>query len=464
MAARKPHILILMTDQQRADCLSAAGHPHVKTPNMDSLAQEGVRFTRVYTTSPVCMPARSSFLSGLYCHNHGQWGNYGSLPADVDTYLRHAKAAGYRTCHVGKSHLYPQEGSHHLNEQLPYMHALGWDDVVETTGPWATVNVDSIMTDHWRTVGCLDTYRDDYAKRREVQGAATWPSPMPTGEHLDDFIGRQAVRYVNEYDRKEPLLLFVGFGGPHEPWDPPKDYAERYNPATMDVPKPGMEPGPWVPPEAAQHQRTLQNPQKKLTDDVYKQIRALYFAKISHIDTWFGEIIGAFKKKGFWENTTVIFWSDHGEMLGDKYRLFKSVFYEESVHVPLIIRQPGCPAAGKVSPSLVQQTDVFPTILELAGCPPKQGAFGKSLVPLLSEPEEKLHDAVFSEIGRRVMIRDAGHKMVVGSSGAVLKLYDLIADPHEEINVLGKNEYQGQVVSMKERLLNWYLATPSRIR
>ena len=160
----------------------------------------------------------------------------------------------------------------------------------------------------------------------------------------------------------------------------------------------------------------------------------------------------------------VIFWSDHGEMLGDKYRLFKSVFYEESVHVPLIIRQPGCAAMGTVSPGLVQQTDVFPTILELTGCPPKQGAFGKSLVPLLGKLEGKLHDSVFSEIGQRVMIRDERYKLVVNSSGVILKLYDLMEDPQEEINLLGKKVYEGQISLMTERLLNWYLATPVRIR
>ena len=86
--ANKPNILILMTDQQRGDCLSCADHPTVNTPNMDRLAAEGVRFERFYTTCPVCMPARSSFASGQYCHNHGQWGNYGRLPADCDTYMR----------------------------------------------------------------------------------------------------------------------------------------------------------------------------------------------------------------------------------------------------------------------------------------------------------------------------------------------------------------------------------------
>src|SRR5690349_19682631 len=107
--ANRRHIVIVMPDQWRADCFSATGHPVVKTPALDRLMAESVRFDRAYTPSPICQPARSSFLSGLYCHNHGQWWNYGQLPRGVDTYALRLRAAGYRTCHVGKSHLYEHE-------------------------------------------------------------------------------------------------------------------------------------------------------------------------------------------------------------------------------------------------------------------------------------------------------------------------------------------------------------------
>ncbi len=458
---KRPHILILMPDQQRADCLSCAGNTAIRTPNMDRLAREGVRFNNAYTTCPLCMPARSSFLSGLYCHNHGQWANTGHLPEDADTYLHHVKDVGYHTCHVGKSHLHPHFCGFHLDQAKPFMNRLGWDDVFEVTGPHATRVCESIMTDHWREIGCLDTFRDDYTKRAEVPSTqGTWPSPMPEGETLDDFVGRTAVEYVQGYTSDEPLLLFVGFGGPHEPWDPPPDWAARYDPAAMSAMKPTTEPGPWVPPVAAEHQRSMQDPQEwRITPEINGKIRALYYAKISHIDWWFGQILDAFQQRGMLDDTAVIFWSDHGEMLCDKGRLFKSVFYEEAVRVPLIIRPPRYDKGGSICESIVNQIDAFPTILDFAGCTSEPRGFGVSLAPALADPGIRLHDAVFSEIDSRTMIRDERFKMVLNQQGDVLKLYDLVEDPGEEVNLVGRPGVQKEIERLKQRTLVWYLET-----
>ena len=459
----RPHVLILMPDQFRADSLSCAGHPVVRTPNLDRLAAEGVRFENAYTTCPVCMPARSSFLSGLFCHNHAQWGNYGHLPPEADTFAKRLAAAGYRTCHVGKSHYYPHARGKHLGEHVPFMNALGWQEVYEVTGPHATRTTDSIMTDHWRRVGCLETFRRDYS-RREAAGwvAATWPSPMPKGEGLDDFVGRTAVEYIACLDRDEPLLMFVGFGGPHEPWDPPADWAEMYDPAKMDPAMPPAEPPAWLPPPAAEHQKKLQRAPEALTGEVVGQIRALYYAKISHIDWWIGRILEALGDRGMLDNTAVVFWSDHGEMLCDKGRLYKSVFYDQAARVPMIVRTPDRRGAGSVSAALASLVDIFPTVLELARCEPKASAFGRSLVPLLSDFSAPHHDAVFSEIDRRTMIRDDRYKMVVDCAGSVLKLYDMLEDSAEAVNLVGRKGTEGAIARLRDRMLNWYLGTQLR--
>src|ERR1035437_5177218 len=136
--AKRRHVVIVMPDQWRADCFSGVGHGVVKTPVVDGLMREGVRFARAYTTCPICMPARASFLSGMFCHNHGQWWNYGQLPTDADTYARRLREAAYRTCHVGKSHLYSHGERDHLRNHEGYMRGLGFEDVFEVTGPLAT--------------------------------------------------------------------------------------------------------------------------------------------------------------------------------------------------------------------------------------------------------------------------------------------------------------------------------------
>jgi len=458
----RPHILILMTDQQRGDCLSCAGHPVVKTPVLDALAGEGVRFANAYTSSPVCMPARSSFLSGLYVHNHGQWNNYGHLAEDVDTYLHHVKRAGYRTCHVGKSHLFQHRPGEDMRDYDPFMHRLGWDDVMETGGPWGSVEAGSIASDHWKRLGVWEKLRADYERRRHRNDGhikSLWPSVLPEGETLDDFVACTAADYVRSYEREGPLLLFVGFGSPHEPWDPPKSWADRYDPEAMPPPKPATEPGEWVPAKAAARQREWQS-MLDLAPEQIATIAARYYAKISHADECAGRVIKAFRDRGWLDRTAVLFWSDHGEMLGSKRRLHKGVFYEESAHVPLILRRPGEPNAGAAVEGLVEITDVFPTILDLAGCPPKEGIQGRSLVPVCGDPSARVHDAVFSEIGfdSTTMIRDERYKMVVDCEGDGLMLYDLTDDPDEHVNLLGRPDMAEAEARLRDRLLRWHLA------
>jgi len=443
--------------------MSCAGHPIVRTPNMDRLAAEGTRFANVSTTCPICMPARSSFLSGLYSHNHGQWGNYGHLPAGTDTFALRLQESGYHTCHVGKSHYYVHLRQDHLDNHKSFLAALGWSETYETTGPWATQHTDSIVTDHWKSIGCLDTFRDDYARRREVGWKdATWPSPMPEGETLDDFVGRRAVEYIEGYRGEDPLLMFVGFAGPHEPWDPPADWAAEYNPADMDEPLPITQGPEWLPPEAREHHCKLQNLDSCPTPEQAAAIRALYYAKISHIDSWVGKIRQSLEDRGMLDNTIIILWSDHGEMLCDKGRFAKSVFYEQSLKVPLIIRPPKAAHAGATCDAPVSLVDMFPTIVELAGAEPKPEAFGKSLAGLLRDPETVHHDAVFSEYMDRTMVFDGRYKMVVDAKGQALKLYDLDEDPDESLNLVGREGTDDTIARLRDRLLRWQLATQVR--
>jgi len=292
---------------------------------------------------------------------------------------------------------------------------------------------------------------------------------MPEEEHLDAFIGRLTVEYLSNYNRREPFLVFVGFGGPHPPFDPPPSWAEKYDPKEiekLDLAKPVTKPGPWVPSLAAEHQRKLQNDSLKITPEINARMRALYYAKISHIDWWVGKILDTLEERGMLDNTAIVFCSDHGEMLGDKGRLGKGVFYEESVHIPLIIRPVEADSRGTVCDKLVSLIDIYPTILDLAGCKSVWRGFGKSLLPLINEPEAPHHDAVFSEIEsfsiRRTMIINERFKMVIDNAGTVLKLYDLKEDPEENVNLVGKTDTEKIVSKLKHRTLTWILETQTR--
>jgi len=315
----RPHILILMTDQQRGDSMGCAGADPLRTPNMDRLAAEGVRFANAVTTCPLCMPARASFVSGLHCHSHGMWANRGQLPADDETFFQHLQRAGYYTAYVGKSHFYGHGNGDHLRDHEPYMHARGLDYVHETTGPWATTKCRSYMTDRWEKLGLYEAFKDDYARRKGHHTAA-WPSPLPTEEFLDSYIGREAAEFVDGYDGTKPVCLFVGFGGPHEPFDAPGKYATMYDPAACP---------PAVPPEPIpsglapaargylQRRRGYLNGAEAIDPAAAAATRANYYGKISLIDDWFGRILDAFEGRGWLDDTLVVHWSDHGEMCGD---------------------------------------------------------------------------------------------------------------------------------------------------
>ena len=466
MSADRPNILILMTDQQRADCLSCAGHRQLKTPNMDRLAAEGVLFSHACTSSPLCMPARASFISGLCVHNHDMWTNKGELPADDESLFQHLRNAGYYTGHIGKSHYYEHRGFH-MREREPYMNARGFDYVHETTGPWATCRCDSYMTDDWRKKGLLDRFRRDYEDRRKARpNVVVRPSPLPVEDFMDSYIGRQGVRFLEEYDRDEPFALFIGFGGPHEPWDAPGEYAEMYDPAETPPRIGPAEPGDWVPERAAEWQRSGRN--EAMTEDDIRRIRANYCGKIALLDGWFGRIFAACEEKGLMDELLVVFWSDHGEMAGDHHLVHKSRFFESALRVPLIFRWPGHIPAGKTSSALAETIDIMPTILEALGAEPRRPCMGESLWPVLRDPSKTLREAVLSEVERggkrNMMVRTERYKYAVHDDGEGYMLYDLQEDPEERDNLIGRPDCGNIEAEMRDRLLRRLCETQYTMR
>lgn len=457
-----PPILILMCDQQRADAMGCAGTPLLRTPNMDRLAADGVRFPNACTVSPLCMPARASFVSGLYPHNHGMWGNRGELPADDETFFHHLQRMGYHTAYIGKSHFYEQGGMQHMRDREPWMRRRGIDTVHETTGPWATCNTKSWVTDDWETKGLWQVFRDDYAKRREAGGwKATWASPLPEEEHLDSKIGRKAVDFIDGYQDDKPLCLFVGFGGPHEPWDPPGRYAAMYDPA--DCPT-GIPPE-RVPGSLPEHAR--ERLQRGRVDDVdpdaARKIHALYYGKVSLLDDWFGEVLAAYERKGWLDDTLAVHWSDHGEMLCDLGRLHKSVFFRSSLDIAMTVRWPGRFDGGKVSDALVETIDVFPTLLEAVGAEPSKRCLGRSMWPCLRDAASaEVREAAFSEIDDTTMIRTKKWKYACDSAGRGYMLFDLENDPDETHNLIGTAGADAIKAEMRERLLEFHLSTQVR--
>lgn len=423
----RPNILFIMTDQMRADSWGPS------TPNIAGLAAPGVAFRNCVTNSPICAPARASLLAGLYPHQLGVWDNGPhTFPARAENWVRVLRDAGYRTSVIGKTHYYPYNGSvPDMRLAEPLLHEYGYQDVDEIPGPRVSGTLMSHMTAAWRNLGYLEKVREDLASRYSGNHAVSRESALPLEWYPDVYVGRKAEEYLANYDRDQPFFCFVSFGGPHDPWDCPREYLSRFEnypvpeplPAFLDA-NPRRPRGTWDKP--------VDYPPFSRADVM--AIRRNYAGKVSLIDDQVGRILRALERAGRLENTVVVFSSDHGEMNGDHGRLYKSNFLESALKVPLIVQAPGCRHAE--TDELVELLDIGPTILAFAGLKPEYAQVGISFADLVfGEGASSGRDFVISEYDREIMVFDGRWKMVVNREGEPYLLFDLLDDPDEQRNL-----------------------------
>ena len=434
------NILFLMTDQQRWDTIDS-NSGWVKTPNLDRIAQEGVRFDNCITTTPICMPARLTLATGQYPHNNHVWTNVNhTMSADADNWMREIKKLGYRTSLFGKTHLYPH-GKNDMRAMEPLVHAWGLDDINEIGGPQASRVGMSHMTAMWQNKGLLESFREDLNERSRNKVHVARPSALPLVDYYDTYVGQQAKQYLADYDREEPWFCWVSFAGPHSPWDAPEPYASMYDPDVM--PKPATHDGDG--PEPYRPARW------NLESGDIAPMRANYAGNVTLIDDQIGEILAVIESRGELADTVIAFTSDHGEMNGDHGLSGKSNFYDGAIRVPLIIRAPGRTRAGCVNPALVEMCDLGPTLVELAGGAIGYQQFARSLAGVLEGGSHR-EDAL-SEYNGEFMLMTDTWKMALNRQGETCMLFNRFDDPGEERNLAAVPEYQADVDAMRQRLL-----------
>lgn len=446
----QPNILFLFTDQLRADALGCTGG-WIRTPNIDRLAEEGTRFSQCFTNSPVCIPARASLATGRYPHNTGIWKNcHTALPPTAATWMQAIRAAGYRTSLFGKTHLHPHKGD--LRDREYLIHAYGLDDVDEIAGPRASREVMSHMTERWQRLGLLEAYRSDYAERFSHRPWVARPSVLPLEEYADVYVGRRALEYLQAYDRPQPWFCWVSFGGPHEPWDAPRPYADRYRP--QDMP-PALVPAEGPPPARDGNlYRLMRDPESHppFADGEVAALRANYAGNVTLIDDQIGAILDAVRSRGEWDDTVVLFSSDHGEMNGDYGLIYKENFLDSAVRIPLIVRAPGL-AGGRVNDGPVELMDAGATLADMAGAALEHRQFARSLAPLLrGETSDHRRDAL-SEIHGEIMLADSRWKAVLNTEGQVYLLFDRARDPRELVNLACRPEMEDVERGLRLRIL-----------
>jgi arylsulfatase len=476
--APRPNILIVIPDELRADALSYAGHPVFRTPHIDRIAKEGVWFRNAYCSAPLCMPARASMLTGTYPHNHHIQENAGALPPDDESYALLLRDAGYATAYVGKTHFGSDAPGRDFIAHEADVRRRGFDYVHQVPGPMALTRTVNHLTRRWEELGLLELYREDYRRRAADPGAGAWASPLPLEEFADSYVGARAEDWLRSYRQARPFLLVVGFGGPHPPFDAPEPYASRYRPEDLPPPLPAGELGDWLPGHAREYMERLTGGDRRGESTpgapgagevgvrISQQRMANYGGKIALIDDRVGRLLDVLDERGWTENTLVIFLSDHGEMGGDHGRYHKSVFFESSVRIPFAMRWPTGFSGGQGLDPLIEQLDLFATVLDAGGAGPSRRAFARSLLPLARAGAneglgagEGPREAVYSELKREIMVRDARYKYVVDAQGRGVQLYHLEADPTEQRNLVGHPEQRRVEQDLRERLLTWLVST-----
>ncbi|MDX6234694.1 MAG: hypothetical protein QOH68_3812 [Nocardioidaceae bacterium] len=465
-----------MSDQHRADMMGCAGDGGVQTPNLDRLANEGARFTRVSCQGPLCMPARASFLTERYVRDHGVYTNWAEVAADAPTYVGALRDAGYHTVMIGKAHLYRDETheARHVDDLAPRLQALGFTEVRES-GDKFSVGTPNRYTDSLAERGLLDTYKRHIADRsyqgeNESGAGATkrvpmWdatPLPIPLEAYIDTWQGDDAVRWIESYDREQPFFAFVGFPGPHDPWDAPAGAVDRYADREISMPRTTRRPDLAG---TGAYGRLLDaflnlSDTDTMTDDAIRGMRRAYSANVSVIDDALGRILAALAARDLLSSTWVIYTSDHGEMGGNHGLMSKCVLYAPAVRVPLIVRPPaGCDPL--VVDALVEHIDVPATVRDIAAAPDLAGGEGRSLLGYVGGAPPEGRSVSISENWGFASFETAAHKLVVDEDAlAPCQLFDLVHDPDEDENRLADPACAATVEEMMESLVRPFLATP----
>lgn len=474
----RPNILLLFADQHNADALGCAGHPLVKTPHIDALARQGVRFTRTYCQDGICVPSRVSLMTGLYPRVTGCLDNSDENmlndQQDFRPLQQVLQSAGYFTVFAGKLHM----GRRRLIQ--------GWDRSA-TVLPLKAEPLQESYFDWIKAQGLETAFlRDWEGTLKSDLGAHI--SDLPDEMRDATYTTARARGYIQEAARlNKPFFCWASFHGPHQPYTPTKKWADMYPWEKMPLPETLNEPIENLPPDLQNWRKNTNKPWNLATaaqnPDLYRHYIANYFAQISEVDHEVGQMLDCLDKIGQRENTIIIYASDHGDFMGrhgmvEKCALGHNV-YEDTLRVPLIISWPGHFKQNVTCNSLTELVDIYPTLAEAVKLERPANALplsGRSLFPSLVEGKPTERRYAFSEnwsqatvIGERYKLGvwiDPGqgnhHKDWRGKTRD--QLYDRQSDPQEIHNLCGKQEVADVEKELRDALAAWQRTVPDEGR
>jgi arylsulfatase A-like enzyme len=485
MMKPKPHILLFNPDQWRGDVAGYLGNPAAVTPNLDRLAAtEAVAFNSAFCQNPVCTPSRCSFMSGWYPHVRGHRTMHHMLRPDEPCLLKTLKDAGYFVWWGGKNDLVPGQ-----NSLDPYcdIHFAPKEEDFRRWGHPPRPGLHGVP--EWRGKPGSDTFHSFFAGRLDTAGDSLYCD----GDWAVIF---GVIDFIRNAPRDKPLCLYLPLGYPHppygveEPWFGAVD--RRALPPRIPAPaswegKPSILKGIW-------ERQGLAG----WTEERWTELRAVYYGMCARVDHQFGLVLQALREAGFYDDTAVFFFPDHGDFTGDYGLVEKTqnTFEDCLTRVPFVVKPPAdVPVKPRVSGALVELVDIPATVLELAGLEPGCTQFGRSLLPVIAGAADAHRDAVFCEGGRlageehckegdfspadtlrhywpRLSLQWESH---VFHSKAVMcrterykyvrrlyesdEFYDLQTDPGETRNRIGDPSLAAEIARHRDRLLTFFLET-----
>lgn len=475
-------VLFITADQWRAECLSALDHPIVKTPNLDALAREGVLFASHFANAVPCGPSRTSLHTGMYLQNHRSGTNGTPLDARHTNWAKEAAAIGYDPVLFGytDTSLDPRE----LEDDDPWLRTYegplpGIRPLVlmgETPYPW---------TDWLKTNGypVPEPIAKAYAYRAggpDYEDGAAVPKPLAYPAEADDtnFLVDRCIDYIQ--GAEGPFVAHLSILRPHPPFIAPEPYNAMYDPlavpgfARLKTPEDEAVQHPWLRHQLSRRQYRASADEKKL-----RRLKAVYYGLMSEVDAALGRVFAFLKETGRWDNTLIVFTSDHGEQMGDHWLLGKCGYFDASYRIPLIVRDPrqtADAARGSVVRRFTENVDIMPTLLEAIGADIPLQCDGMSLCPFLhgkgapanwrseahwefdfrdpaDDTAERKLDLTLHQCTMNI-VRDERFKYVHFTKLPPL-LFDLTKDPGEFVNCAGDPRYLGIMLEYAQKLLSW---------
>ena len=483
----QPNLLFIFTDEQAAGTLGCYGNERIATPNIDALAAESVLFDRAYISQPVCTPSRATIMTGLYPHTTGCVANNVPLPAETPCLPELGDFADYATGYHGKWHLGDEVFAQH-----------GFDD-------W--VSVEDMYRPHY-SQGRDRSRHSDYHEWLVSKGLAPPHKRKDGFEHFGRghccrlpeelskpaFLAEQSGRFIRD-NAARPWMLYVNFLEPHMPFYSCRD--GQYDPAEVALP-PNFdhELGEDVPLKlrlfARQYFEDGHSGLELKTEADWRRMIANYWGLVSLVDTHVGRILAALRDSGQWDNTIIVYTSDHGDMMGAHRLLAKCTMFQEVLRIPMLLRIPGVATGGRLAEP-VSQVDIVPTLLDAMGRTPPDHLEGYSWMPRLRGEGELAAKDVFVEWNGRntglgadgpgVYIYDSWRELaderairaaVTDPVRTILtpagwrysrstigedELYDLNADPRETTNLAGRPEQAERIADLRRRIERWQSRT-----